>query len=157
MKDPIARLEFFHGHLSELVLRAGRLVRAGALSPTTLSSDRRMELVAVLETLREELLTHFADEEEGLFPFVRLALPGKSAAVDALEKSHDSICGSVVRLAHLAQRGATGEHVALFDRFELAYAEHSRDEATLLEELQGTLDDQRRGELADLLRGVSAR
>ena len=157
MHDPIERLELSHGHLSELVLRVGRLLRDSAGRPLAPTADQRTQIFVLLETLRDELLQHFADEEEALFPFVRGAVPSRSAAVDALETSHDAICGSVVRLAHLAGHGAAWQPLPLYERFERAYAEHSRDEANLLEDLAATLDDKSRKELTEHLRGISSR
>jgi hypothetical protein len=76
--------------------------------------------------------------------------------VDRLEAAHDTVCGAVVRLAHLAARDepSSASLVAHYERFEDAYARHSQEEAALLAELGSTLDATQRGELAELLRGL---
>ncbi len=119
------------------------------------SSDARAELVSALELLRDELLTHFANEEEALFPFIRASMPASAEAVDRLEGAHDTICGAVTRLLHLAGRDADGPALAsLHKRFESSYVEHSQSEAALFHELGKGLTALQRGELAVLLRGI---
>jgi iron-sulfur cluster repair protein YtfE (RIC family) len=127
--DPVRRLEHAHTHLTKLVLEV--------------QSDFEK-----LEVLREELLHHFANEEEGLFPFVRRVMPSMIEVVDRLQASHDIICGSLLRMAESPD---TPRH---FERFEKAYAEHSRDETALLEELGRWLEYAQRMELAEILRGL---
>jgi hypothetical protein len=156
MTDPIRELEHTHGHLTKLALGIGQELRDEQGQPRSLTDARRKELLAMLETLRDELLQHFADEEEGLFPFVRGAVPARAAVVDKLEASHDAICGALVRLAHLASHDA-GDLVTLYERFVHGYAEHSRDEAELFVELGRQLGGEQRTKLAALLRGLSQR
>ncbi len=152
--DPIRTFEHSHEHLTRLALSIGHQVRDMGQSPSATTEAQKVELLASLETLRDELLGHFADEEEALFPFVRKAVPGKAAIVDRLENSHDTICGTVVRLAHLAAQD-TSQLVALYERFESAYAQHSREERELFEGLARDLGGAERSELAVLLRGLS--
>src|SRR5450755_2605740 len=104
MSDPIRELEHTHVHLTKLALGMGQELRDEQGQARSMTGARRQELLALVETLRDELLQHFADEEEGLFPFVRTSVPAKAAVVDKLEASHDAICGALVRLAHLASR-----------------------------------------------------
>lgn len=155
--DPIRSFEHAHGHLTKLALGIGQQLRDKNGRAYTMTSARRKEALALLEALRDELLQHFADEEEGLFPFVRRTVPGKAATVDRLEGSHDTICGGVVRLAHLASHEAGSQLVTLYERFENAYAQHSREEAELFEELGRQLGEPERSELGSLLRGLSHR
>jgi iron-sulfur cluster repair protein YtfE (RIC family) len=129
MDDPVRTLEHTHGHLTRLVAEA--------------RSDAESR-----EVLREELLHHFANEEEALFPFVRRTMPSLAGAVDRLQASHDILCGALLRLTESPE---TTRH---FERFEKAYAEHSRDEASLLDQLDRELEDAQRAELAELLRGL---
>jgi len=114
---------------------------------------QRRQLAEHLESLGNELLHHFAREEEGLFPFVRASLPAKSDAVDRLVEGHDVICGAILRLVQLVD-GDLGAISTHYERFELAYARHSQEEAALLEELGRVLDDGQRRELAEILRGL---
>jgi iron-sulfur cluster repair protein YtfE (RIC family) len=150
-EDPVKQLEQTHGHLNQLVLAIAEHMREHKPVAPAAWDD----LVARLDTLRDELLTHFADEEEALFPFVRSCVPTRADVVDRLESAHDTICGSVVRLVHLAKGGQLTDAMrALHERFESAYAEHSVDEARLFEELDRVLDAPQRQELTRRLRGL---
>jgi hypothetical protein len=153
MSDPVRRFEHSHTALTRLVEEVARLVRArGNRRP----QDRRL-LGDQLQLLRDELLQHFAAEEEGLFPFLRSNLHAMSEVVDGLASAHDMICGAVVRMAHLAddESSAAGDELlGQFSRFELAYVEHSRREAALLEELARTLDNGHKEQLTEILRGL---
>jgi len=150
--DPIRQFEHSHGRLSTLALEVAAQLRAAEVSPTVKAWK---ELGAGLRRLRDELLRHFADEEEALFPFVRACVPKKAAAVDRLEAAHDTICGAAVRMVHV---GAGERHVAalrtLYERFENAYARHSAEETQLFEGLGQLLDGSQRLELAERLRGL---
>jgi iron-sulfur cluster repair protein YtfE (RIC family) len=154
--DPMSSLGDTHGKLNRLTFEIGRLLRAtpSAAGPDFVIHTR---LVALLEELRGELLDHFANEEEGLFPFIRQYVPAKSDVVDRMYDAHDSICGMIVRLAHLASRGFVSLDTAqtLFDRFQKAYGAHSLEEADLLTELGQQLSDRQRSELGALLRGLA--
>jgi hemerythrin-like domain-containing protein len=150
--DPVRQLEHSHGHLSKLALDVAESLRTIG---ERASAKSWRQLAVRLETLRDELLRHFADEEEALFPFVRASVPEKAAAVDRLEAAHDTLCGCVVRMVHVA----AGEHhraalLALHERFESVYARHSREEAALFDGLSRALDEHQRRELAELLRGL---
>lgn len=160
MNDPVRKFEHAHGHLTKLALDVRRLVRAEEASDGRAPARLRKRLVTALEALRDELLRHFANEEEGLFPFVRANLPAKAANVDRLADAHDAICGAIVRLADFVDREASalgpGRATLLtyYERFESAYTQHSQDEAALFDELGRTLDERQRTELASLLRGL---
>jgi iron-sulfur cluster repair protein YtfE (RIC family) len=150
--DPIRQFEHSHGRLSALALDVAACLRATEALPT----DRTWEqLCGSLDLLRDELLRHFADEEEGLFPFVRASVPDKSQTVERLEAAHDTICGAAVRMFHIA----SGERhlpqvAALYERFARAFARHSAEETELLEGLARALDGEQRLELSDRLRGL---
>lgn len=146
-RDGIAAFEHTHGRISELVLRLGR----------ALGARRRLALRTILSELREDLLVHFAREEEGLFPYVRTHLPEQADAVDRLAASHDAVCGAVVRLAHLAEGSPNASTEALhsmYERFERAYAAHGVDEAALFQELGKKLSLQQKVELGEIVRGL---
>ncbi|MGD0674486.1 MAG: hemerythrin domain-containing protein [Polyangiaceae bacterium] len=154
--DPVREFAHTHEHLNKLALAAGQLIRSTPGAEPT--EDTRRRLRADLASLREALLHHFAVEEEGLFPFIRSKLPWKIDHVDRLTLAHDTICGTVLRLAHAADANQVIERqtvlAGLYQRFETAYALHSREEAALLADLGHTLDASLRAELADLLRGL---
>jgi hypothetical protein len=148
--DPIRQFEHSHGRLSALEVAEQLRATEGRPSPKTWK-----QLGASLGRLRDELLRHFADEEEALFPFVRACVPNKAATVDRLEAAHDTICGCTVRMVHIA----AGERhlapvLALYERFENAYARHSTDETELFDGLSRSLDGAQLQELAERLRGL---
>lgn len=158
--DAVAEFEHNHGRINELVFRVRDLLRPPPGSfPPRKDEETRFALGMILTELREELLTHFAREEEGLFPFVRTHFPEHRDAVDRIEAAHDSICGAIVCLAHLAEHGSQvrsqGSAMrAVFERFERAYAAHGKDEGDLLRQLGRRLESRHRAELAALVRGL---
>jgi hypothetical protein len=149
--DPVLRFEHAHGRLNELAVEMTQSLR-----PMTgrSSTDEWQALITRLGALRDELIHHFANEEEALFPFLRANLPAKAEVVDRLEAVHDTICGAVVR-AHAA---AVERHLpwllTLHERFQSAYAGHAGEEAELIGGLGASLDERQRAELAELLRGL---
>lgn len=146
MADPIDDLVHDHGELNRRVLELGVSVRR---VPST------EPLVEPLADLRDYLFHHFAREEEGLFPFVTENIAALGAQIQAMEVAHDTICGALARMVHLAQGGASLDAIVqLFDRFETAYAGHARAESELLAELPAHLDDDHRAALAALVRGL---
>lgn len=155
MPDPIRQLEHSHANLTKVALEIRALVRAEPLRDRSWARNRR-RLLERLTLLRDELLRHFAVEEEGLFPFLRVKVPARAAAVDRLAEAHDAICGAIVRLTDLAERHRTalGPLLAHYERFERAYTEHSQQEAALFDELERTLDESARTELSEILRGL---
>ncbi len=159
MTDPVRQFEHSHANLTRLAFEVRDMVRAGPGGQA--APDTRGRLLAGLEVLREELLRHFANEEEGLFPFVRQNVPQKASVVDRLQDAHDTICGSLVRLTHLVEHvkpegldATRPALVALHERFEKAYAAHSQEETVLFEGLGRTLDHRQRGALAEILQGL---
>jgi iron-sulfur cluster repair protein YtfE (RIC family) len=156
VRDPVREFEHTHEHLTGLALEAGRLLRVAPNEP--LGEEARRRLRACLKSLRDELLRHFAVEEEGLFPFIRANLPARAGHVERLAVAHDAICGAVVRLAHAAEAtrggGARAALVTLYERFDNAYALHSREEADLFSALRAALDAGQKAQLAELLRGL---
>ena len=155
--DPLHQLEHDHTDITRLVVSLRHLL--DETTRTNGAADHR-ELRDCLTQLREQLLLHFAREEEGLFPFIRARAPQMEARVTALESAHDTVCGGVVRMASLAAgQGPIPpdrlDHLrTIFTRFEPAYATHSQSEQALLRELGDRLDPTHRAELADLLRGL---
>ena len=156
MNDPVRALDDTHRELNIIARSIGQLLRAAGGDT---DEQWREPLRVRLEVLRDELLEHFANEEEALFPFIRANLPVRLETVDRLEAGHDTICGTVVRLAHLAARESDASNLAsltlVYERFEDAYAAHSREEAELFDDLGRTLTERQQHELADLMRGLT--
>lgn len=140
MPDGLLPIRHDHAALNRRVLDASALVAARASSET---------LAAALVDLREELFAHFAEEEEGLFPFVAQVLPSLAARVHEMTIAHDAICAALSRACYAAQ--ASADHLASYERFEEAYAVHARSESDLLDRLRGMLDEAQRDRLAQLI------
>ncbi|MEO8699824.1 MAG: hemerythrin domain-containing protein [Kofleriaceae bacterium] len=145
MADPIADLVHDHADLNRRVLDLGAIFDGRS---TRAPAD-------ALQELREQLFTHFAREEEGLFPFVTDAIPELADRCSALAGVHDAICGVVARMSYLAN--ANPDLAALrpfYDRFETTYTEHAKAEAELLRALEGRLDHEQRAALVALVRDL---
>lgn len=154
--DGDAVVEFEHSRLrvNELVSRLSEAVADIGSPPRT--SERQRSVVRLLEEIRDELLVHFAREEEGLFPFIRRHVPEHVASVARLEATHERICGALTRLADLASKDMAESlvFILLHERFESAYAEHGREEKALLGELAQGLNEEQRVALRELVRGL---
>ena len=151
VSDAIDLLTYDHGELNRRVLALGTQVRN--LQRVTTSTTE--PLITPLRELREQLFLHFAREEEGLFPFVTEHVVELTDQIHAMEVAHDTICGSLARMVHLAQTSSALAMLAqLFDRFENAYAAHAQQESELLATLATKLDADQRMRLAALVEGL---
>ncbi len=150
VKDPVEALAHDHGDLNRRVLALGARIRT--MQSTGSGSDR---LAAELEELRDVLFLHFAREEEALFPFVAEGVPDLREQVDMMAVAHDTICGGLARMLHLAATGAAIAAIAaMFDRFENIYAAHAHAESELLDQLEARLDAKQRAQLFELVAGI---
>ena len=72
-----------------------------------------------------------------------------------MSAAHDGICGGLSRLIHMLET-QVDPMVALgvFDRFELAYAEHAQLESKLLAAVDRDVSPTQRAALAELVRGL---
>jgi iron-sulfur cluster repair protein YtfE (RIC family) len=152
MTDPVQDLVHDHADINRRVRSLGTAIR---------SLDRHdgngmaLALTSRLGELRELMFLHFAREEEGLFPFVAETVPDLAAQVHAMALAHDTICGALARMNHLAAANADLTVIlAVFARFESAYASHAETEAELLCELTRKLDVAQRAQLSELVRGL---
>jgi iron-sulfur cluster repair protein YtfE (RIC family) len=150
--SPLQGFGHSHAHLGQLTRELAALLAAnGSAGP-----EAHDKLSALASELRHELLEHFANEEEGLFPFIRQHFTRQADAVDRLHAAHDIICGTLVRFSFLAERDVELSNDArlAFERFETAYGNHSRDEAELLDEVARMLTPEQQRELEALLHGL---
>jgi iron-sulfur cluster repair protein YtfE (RIC family) len=148
MRDAVRDLTHDHQEIN-------RRVRAVSAKVQQLRDTRVSDLTAMLDELREQLFLHFAREEEGLFPFVAEVAPALSSKVHDMAVAHDTICGALARACYLAHSGADAASlVALYERFEQAYAMHSAAEADVLATIDGLLDAGQRERLASLVDGL---
>lgn len=150
--DPVQELVHDHADLNRRVFALGSTIRA-------LDRDggdgMALALVTRLGELRELLFLHFAQEEEGLFPLVAELVPELAEQVHAMALAHDAICGGLARMYHLAAANTElTTIIAVFQRFEAAYASHAETEAELLEQLTRKLDPAQRERLGELVRGL---
>jgi hypothetical protein len=124
--DPLEAFEHDHAALNEQVLRLGPVLAELE------RGDRAAAAAAFgehLVALRDELFLHFAREEEGLFPYLAGVAPELERAVADLIAMHDEICGAVARMVHVVgSQPRLDVLLPLFDRFEVAYAQHSQAE-----------------------------
>ncbi len=152
MIDPVQDLVHDHADINRRVFALGSAIRALDRDD---GDGLALALVTRLGELRELLFLHFAREEEGLFPFVSESVPDLADQVHAMALAHDAICGGLARMYHLAAANAELPTVlAVFTRFETAYASHAEVEAKLLHTLSGRLDPEQRARLAELVRGL---
>ena len=146
MSDPIAQLTHDHGELNRRVIALG----------VQMQKQHEVDALLVpLRDLREQLFLHFAREEEGLFPFVLENVGGLAERIHEMEIAHDTICGALARMVHLAQTSSSlASLTPLFERFETAYATHAQMEGELLATLATKLDPDQRTRLAALVDGL---
>jgi len=152
MNDPVEALVHDHAELNRRVFAVGSAIRALDCEE---GNGMALALVSRLDELREMMFLHFAREEEGLFPFVSELVPDLADQVRAMDLAHDSICGGLARMCHLATANAEPMMItAVFARFETAYASHAEVEAQLLRTLSAQLGAGDRVRLAELVSGL---
>lgn len=153
--DPIAELSHDHGHLSTLVLAVrAALVR---MQRAELSFEDGVDALGdAVEALRDALLSHFAREEEGFFPFVEDHVPALRPRLETLRAEHDSVCqraDELSRAVHQEIRGGVGTaaYVLSYERFEELYATHAQSELAFLKDVDASLDEDARERLRTIL------
>lgn len=150
MTDATNELHHDHRELNRHVLMVG-----GALRALHRDAGAHDQLLTELEELSELLYTHFAREEEGLFPYIGSSVPDLADSANAMATVHDAICGALARSLHLARTGAAASAIgAAYERFENAYASHAALETMLLDDLSARLDAEQRAELLKLLQAL---
>ena len=149
-----------HGPLTEQVAHLRRLLEQVTGQDRT-PLDVQDAFAAAANTLHDELLEHFGFEEECVFPFLSDTLSQLADEIRLLEASHDTICGALVRLQHLAQRDEGQAFVALFsqvlhvfERFDKVYSDHVAQEAALLNKAALQLSSDQRKALNDAAEGL---
>ena len=130
------------------------MLASGEIGPS-----ERAELADAVGRLRDELLVHFAREEEGLFPFLLDRVEELRGRVESLRAGHDSVCGAVSRLHHAVGHEASSVAVPqswqdAFARFEGLYGVHAREEISLLRDVSSRLAPSVRAELKAILEGL---
>ena len=127
---------------------------------TSRLEDELHEMTDGLEAFREELLEHFAREQEGAFPFVAQRLPSEQERVDELVAQHDRIAeaiNAVVKDLHRADPTQPSPAIAAWSsalaRFDALYAEHTKTEVAFFSDVTAALggDEAATRQLRDLL------
>jgi hypothetical protein len=148
--DPVATLVHDHAAINRIMLELSREMEA-----LRKGEEVNLDLADELHALRDLLFLHFAQEEEGLFPFVAEVLPALADQVAAMSAAHDGICGGLSRLVHMLETQAdAATMLGVFDRFEHAYGEHARQESLLLSAVDREASPEQRAQLAELVRGL---
>lgn len=136
--DIIDHMADDHGVLTEQVAHLKRLI-ANVVTEGQPAERIQEAFTAAAQVLHDDLLEHFGFEEECVFPFLSEALTDLAPEIRALEASHDTICGALVRVEHLAQREDGRAFASLFpqvahvfERFDRVYSEHVAQEAALI-------------------------
>lgn len=142
LADPLDGFDHDHASLSDALEGLVAARRAGAEGP---------ELVEHAERLRDELLDHFGDEEEHLFPALAKLVPSAAADLDELQRAHDGLCGLAVRIAVATETSPT-QIDAMVERLDAAYRQHARREIEVLRAHLGKLSPQQRADLLAVLR-----
>jgi iron-sulfur cluster repair protein YtfE (RIC family) len=154
----IAGFEHSHRRINEMIFRGRDLVRAVTAGASAENgSEAASALLALLVDLRDELLTHLAREEEGLFPFVREHVVEERDAVDRLAVAHDNICSAVAVLVHLVSARERSKYAALptaLATFERVYSLHEREEREVLQRLAHRLGHREQVHLRELVRSL---
>ena len=108
---------------------------------------RSADFAPALGELRERMWSHFAREERDLIPFLAEVHPRSRGAIDAMVSSHATLCAAFARMCDRAMEDdPLALMVAMFERFAIAFVDHSREEMELLTVVGAELceDDQAR-------------
>ena len=152
MADVVADLLDHHAEINRAILDVASMMRG--VDPDS-KAFPPFHLRSTLTLVRDLVFTHFAREEEGLFPFLEDAAPDLRPSVEEMLAAHDTICGALARMVHLSTTDSVARSlVVVFERFETAYAQHARNEEILLSAVDQRLDVVQRGRLRALLDGI---
>lgn len=157
--DPIRDLEHDHRPIGRLLAALREALREAA--PQAVEASRALAHGAAIDALaglREEVLGHFAREEEGLFPLLLRELPALHGEVEAVRAQHDAVCTALEALGQAvlpgADRSAATASLAVFEQL---YGAHAESELGLLARADERLDEAQRERLARALEGLLPR
>lgn len=140
---PLQELAHDHREMSGLLVAVHEAL-ARIENGTSKLEDELHEMTDGLEAFREELLEHFAREQEGAFPWVASRLPAERGRVDELVAQHDRIAESInAVVAELRRHGDTSDLAAwrqALSRFDALYAEHSKTEHAFFSDVTAALE-----------------
>lgn len=143
MGTPLQELAHDHRELNGLLVAVHEAI-ARIEKGTSKLEDELHEMTDGLEAFREELLEHFAREQEGAFPWLANRLPHERARVDELIAQHDHIAESLNSVIHdlgkPGQTATTSTWSQALARFESLYAEHSKTELAFFNDITAALE-----------------
>ena len=97
------------------------------------------EVLRQMEILRQQLLEHFAFEEEEAFPHLADRYPATRTKLQQLEEQHERVLATFDDLRSVLwaeSKGLSAEDTATrCDEFESAFTLHAAEETALLQEL----------------------
>ena len=144
MGTPLQELAHDHRELNDLLVAVHEAIARIEKGVSKLE-DELHEMTDGLEAFREELLEHFAREQEGAFPWLANRLPDERTRVDELIAQHDRIAESlnavIKDLAKPDQSASTISWSQALTRFEKLYAEHSKTELAFFNDITTALEN----------------
>ncbi len=135
---PLQELAHDHREMSGLLVAVHEAL-ARIERGTSKLEDELHEMTDGFEAFREELLDHFAREQEGAFPWVATRLPQETARIDELIAQHDRIADALTVLVkdlHTFELATWSDTLA---RFDALYAEHAKSELVFFREVTAAL------------------
>lgn len=145
-----------HDVLTSQVEHVAAIVR-GMSSHHFDAAALRDELINQVDLLKDQMLEHFAFEEEAAFPYLTNAMPEDAPRLSQMSAAHDRIARCLVEVSELLRltsretiQPQTGPIAATFERFVNHYRSHVREESEVLTTLQTKLSDDQRRELSSL-------
>lgn len=117
----------------------------------------RDELINQVDLLKDQLLEHFAFEEEAAFPYLINAMPEDAPRLRAMSGAHDRVARCLVEVSELLRvttretlARQSGPIAATYERFLNHYRSHVSEESEVLSSLQTQLSEEQRRELSSL-------
>lgn len=152
--DPIGELSHDHSALSALLLAVRDVLQRSGIG---VEPHDAVELRDGVEALRDEMLLHFAKEEEALLPFVIERFASMRQRAEALRTDHEAVCRSAEELLRASERALAASQAladcrASLRALEELYTKHTQSELALLRDVDELLDEGARAQLRTLVR-----
>lgn len=129
-----------HQHLGSLLADLARAVTSAADGTERADTEALEQIAECASLLRDDLVEHFAREEEGFFPILSERLRSLTPEIDALVATHAALI-ALLDAIERSTRAPGADILALFKQFEAMYAEHSRHEGVVFDRADRELSD----------------
>ncbi len=133
--DDLDLLHDDHALLNSQVVHVVTLIKSLGDKQST-SSSLISEVLRQTEILRQQLLEHFAFEEEEAFPRLDDRYPAIKSKLQQLQEQHERVLASFEELRSVLWDESQGllaqDTTARCDRFESAFTLHAAEETALL-------------------------